>query len=87
MFRFLFQTFNFIAIELMFIILIIGLVGLLYGSLAALNQMDFKKIVAYSSIAHMNFLLIGLFSQSLFGLAGAFFLMFGHAFTSAAFFF
>jgi NADH:ubiquinone oxidoreductase subunit 4 (subunit M) len=87
MFRFLFQTFNFVGTELIFVVLIIGLVGLLYGSLAALNQMDFKKIVAYSSIAHMNFLLIVLFSQSLFGLAGAFFLMFGHAFTSAAFFF
>jgi len=73
--------------ELMFLLLDLGLLGLLYGSLAALNQIDFKKIVAYSSIAHMNFLLIGLFSQSLFGLTGAFLLMFGHAFTSGAFFF
>jgi len=73
--------------ELMFFLLDLGLLGLLYGSLAALNQIDFKKIVAYSPIAHMNFLLIGLFSQSFFGLAGAFLLMFGHAFTSGAFFF
>jgi NADH:ubiquinone oxidoreductase subunit 4 (subunit M) len=87
MFRFLFQSFGFVGLELMFIILVIGLLGLLYGSLAALNQIDFKKIVAYSSVAHMNFLLIGLFSQSLIGLAGAFFSIFSHAFTSAAFFF
>ncbi len=87
MFRFLFQSMIYVGNELMFFLLDLSLLGLLYGSLAALNQIDFKKIVAYSSIAHMNFLLIGLFSQSLFGLTGAFLLMFGHAFTSGAFFF
>jgi NADH:ubiquinone oxidoreductase subunit 4 (subunit M) len=52
----------------------------------ALNQIDIKKIIAYSSIAHMNFSLLGFFSESLLGLAGLFFLMFGHAITSGALF-
>jgi NADH-ubiquinone oxidoreductase chain 4 len=51
-----------------------------------LNQIDIKKIIAYSSIAHMNFSLIGFFSQSLLGLSGAFIMMFGHAITSGALF-
>jgi NADH:ubiquinone oxidoreductase subunit 4 (subunit M) len=54
--------------------------------MVAFCQIDIKKIIAYSSIAHMNFSILGLFSESLIGLAGMFFLMFGHAVTSGALF-
>jgi NADH:ubiquinone oxidoreductase subunit 4 (subunit M) len=54
--------------------------------MVALSQIDIKKIIAYSSIAHMNFSLFGIFSESLLGLSGIFFLMFGHAITSGALF-
>ena len=60
--------------------------GLLYSSMVALVQFDIKRVIAYSSIAHMNFLLFGLFSQTLGGIFGAFVLMFGHAITSSALF-
>lgn len=69
------------------IILVIAIIGLFYASFVALNQIDIKKIIAYSSIAHMNFSLIGLFSYFIFGLLGAFYMMLGHAFTSGALFF
>jgi len=54
--------------------------------MVALSQIDIKKIIAYSSVAHMNFSLFGMFSYSIIGIAGMFFLMLGHAITSGALF-
>src|SRR3546814_10653562 len=54
--------------------------------MVAFSQIDIKKIIAYSSIAHMNFSLIGLFSHSIVGLMGVFIFMLGHAITSGALF-
>lgn len=54
--------------------------------MAAFSQIDIKKIIAYSSVAHMNFSLLGMFSFNIIGLAGMFFLMLGHAITSGALF-
>jgi len=68
-------------------IYLFGLFGFVYSSMAALVQLDIKKTIAYSSVAHMNFLLSGLFSNCLIGVAGAFFLMLAHAITSSALFF
>jgi NADH:ubiquinone oxidoreductase subunit 4 (subunit M) len=55
--------------------------------MAAFAQIDIKKIIAYSSIAHMNFMLIGIFSNLLVGLSGSFMMMISHAITSSALFF
>jgi NADH:ubiquinone oxidoreductase subunit 4 (subunit M) len=54
--------------------------------MVAFSQLDIKKIIAYSSIAHMNFSLFGMFSSNLLGLSGMFFFMLGHAITSGALF-
>lgn len=54
--------------------------------MVALSQIDIKKTIAYSSIAHMNFSLFGMFSFSILGLAGMLYLMLGHAITSGALF-
>jgi NADH-quinone oxidoreductase subunit M len=86
MIRLLLILFFNISIDIIFIILIISLFGFSYASMIAINQIDIKKIIAYSSIAHMNFSLLGFFSESLIGLSGIFFLMFGHAITSGALF-
>ena len=77
---------NIIYIDLVFLILILALVGFLYSSMVAFNQVDIKKTIAYSSIAHMNFSIIGLFSQNLLGIFGVFIMMLGHAITSGALF-
>lgn len=53
----------------------------------ALNQQDLKKTIAYSSIAHMNFSLLGLFSGHLIGTLGALFLSLGHGIGAAGLFF
>lgn len=72
--------------DIIFFILILCLFSFTYASINALSQIDIKKVIAYSSIAHMNFSLLGFFSQNITGLFGIFFLMFGHAITSGALF-
>ena len=67
--------------------LTLGLISSVYASFLAVRQIDLKKIVAYSSIAHMSFTLLGLFSQTLSGISGAVVLMIAHGFVSAALFF
>jgi NADH:ubiquinone oxidoreductase subunit 4 (subunit M) len=86
MIRLLISFFYNIKFDIIFIILILALLGFIYGSMVALSQIDIKKIIAYSSIAHMNFSLFGLFSNSLIGVSGMLFLMIGHAITSSALF-
>lgn len=84
--RFLLSSFIYITSDLIFFLLIIAFLGFVYTSLIALNQVDIKKIIAYSSIAHMNFSLFGFFCQNILGLSGSFFMMYGHAITSSALF-
>ncbi|MEM9326394.1 MAG: NADH-quinone oxidoreductase subunit M [Bacteroidota bacterium] len=65
---------------------VVGVVSLIYGSLAAMAQNDFKRLVAYSSVAHMGFVLIGLASLTKEGMSGALFQMVSHGLTSGALF-
>jgi NADH-quinone oxidoreductase subunit M len=68
--------------------LIFGLsvIAIIYTSLVALAQEDMKKLIAYSSIAHMGFVTIGIFTLTLQGLQGGIFLMLSHGIVSAALF-
>lgn len=61
--------------------------GVIYASLTTLVQVDLKKIVAYSSVAHMNLVVLGLFSFKIQGLEGSIFLMLAHGIVSGALFF
>lgn len=65
----------------------LALLGITYSSLTALRQVDMKRIIAYASIAHMNFAVLGIFSATTEGLAGSIFLMFAHGLVSSALFF
>ena len=58
-----------------------------YASFVAMAQKDMKKMIAYSSIAHMGFVTAGIFSLSKVGIGGAIFQMLSHGFISAALFF
>jgi len=64
----------------------IGLISILYSSLVTIRQIDLKKIIAYASIGHMNFVLLGLFSQSIEGLMGSMYIMLSHGFISSGLF-
>ena len=68
--------------------LIFGLsvVAIIYTSLVALAQEDMKKLIAYSSVAHMGFVTIGIFSATHQGVQGALFQMLSHGIISAALF-
>jgi NADH-quinone oxidoreductase subunit M len=69
------------------IVLTLSTIGLLFGSIAAIRQIDIKRIIAYSSIAHMNCVVLGLFSFNIYGLEGAILQSISHGFVSGAMFF
>jgi len=68
-------------------IYVIAIISVIYASCCALVQIDFKKLIAYSSIAHMNMAILGIFSNNFFGLWGGFVMMLGHGLSSVALFF
>ncbi len=65
---------------------ILGLINVIYGAMAALAQRDLKKMVAYSSVSHMGFVLIGMAALTSAGINGAVFQMFNHGTISAMLF-
>ena len=64
----------------------LSVVAVIYTSLVALAQEDMKKLIAYSSVAHMGFVTIGIFSLNTQGLEGALLVMLSHGVVSAALF-
>lgn len=62
------------------------IIAIIYSSLTTIRQIDLKKIIAYSSVAHMNFALLGFFFNNNQGLEGSLYLMIGHGFISSALF-
>ncbi len=69
------------------LVAIIGLISLLYGSWVALRQDDMKSLVAYSSVGHMGIILLGVATQSPEGFAGAMFMQIAHGIISPLMFF
>lgn len=67
-------------------VLCLCMIGLVYASLTTLRQIDLKKIVAYSSIAHMSMVIMAIFTLSDLGMIGASFLMLAHGVASPALF-
>lgn len=67
-------------------VLALCLISIYLASFIAVRQLDMKRIIAYSSIAHMNFALLGYFSNNLFGLTGGTLLMVSHGLVSSALF-
>jgi len=65
----------------------LSIIGIIFASLNAIRQTDLKRIIAYSSIAHMNLIVLGLFSFNSIGLEGAILQSISHGFVSGALFF
>jgi len=72
--------------DLMWWIGLFGMVNIIYGALVALAQKDFKKLIAYSSVSHMGYVLLGMASLSTTGINGAIFQMFNHGTITAMLF-
>jgi proton-translocating NADH-quinone oxidoreductase chain M len=64
----------------------IAAISIIYTSLTAIRQTDFKRIIAYTSIAHMNLVILGLFSFNVIGIEGALLQSLSHGFVASALF-
>ena len=68
-------------------ILVLCLISVIYASLTAIRQTDLKRIIAYASVAHMNFIILGIFSLTIQGLEGSIIQMISHGLVSSGLFF
>nr|UKP87854.1 NADH dehydrogenase subunit 4 [Muricella sp. ANT77] len=68
------------------ILLTLALIAVIYGSLTTCRQVDAKRLIAYSSVAHMGIVIIGLFTHTMEGLIASIFLMIAHGVVSPALF-
>jgi NADH-quinone oxidoreductase subunit M len=67
-------------------IMVLALIGIIYGALVALVQPNMKKLIAYSSVSHLGFVVLGIFSFTQAGLNGAMFVMLAHGVSTGALF-
>src|SRR5438874_9580733 len=68
------------------LISLLAIVGIIYGALVAMVQPDMKKLVAYSSVSHLGFIVLGIFSFTIQGLEGAIYQMLNHGVSTGALF-
>src|SRR6185312_6916234 len=69
------------------VIVALSLIGILYGGLVAMVQPDFKKLIAYSSVAHLGFVVLGIWALTLQSVQGALLVMINHGISTGALFF
>ena len=69
------------------LILALAVIGIVYGALVSLVQPDFKKLVAYSSVSHLGFVMLGIFSLTVQSVQGALMVMINHGLSTGALFF
>ncbi len=74
------------AVELAPLMIALAVVGIVYGALVAMVQPDVKKLVAYSSVSHLGFVMLGLFAFNLQGLEGSVLQMVNHGISTGALF-
>jgi NADH-quinone oxidoreductase subunit M len=84
--RFNFTLFPEASREMAWIFIILAIIGITYGALVAMVQPDIKRLVAYSSVAHMGFVVLGMFSFTELGMQGALYTMLAHGVTTGALF-
>jgi NADH-quinone oxidoreductase subunit M len=84
--RFNFTLFPEQAREFAWIFIILAVIGIIYGALVAMVQPDMKRLVAYSSVAHMGFVILGMFSFTEWGMQGALYQMLNHGVSTGALF-
>jgi NADH-quinone oxidoreductase subunit M len=67
-------------------IVVLAVIGIVYGALVAMVQPDFKKLVAYSSVSHLGFVMLGIFALTLQSVQGALMVMISHGISTGALF-
>ncbi|MCA9728638.1 MAG: NADH-quinone oxidoreductase subunit M [Candidatus Eisenbacteria bacterium] len=84
--RFAIPLFPAAAVQAQTLFLVLAVIGIIYGALVAMVQTDVKKLVAYSSVSHLGYVMLGLFSFNLFGSSGALYQMLGHGLSTGGLF-
>ena len=84
--RFVVPLFPKAAAESSSVMMVLGIVGILYGAILAFAQTDFKRLVAYTSISHLGFVLLGVFAWNRLALEGAVMQMICHGVSTGALF-
>ncbi len=84
--RFNFALFPEATREFAPIFVVLAVIGIIYGALVAMVQPDVKRLVAYSSVSHMGFVVLGMFSFTEWGMQGALYQMLNHGVSTGALF-
>jgi len=84
--RFNLGLFPTVAREAAWLMITLSIIGIIYGALVAMVQPDVKRLVAYSSVSHMGFVVLGLFSFTQFGMQGSLYQMLNHGVSTGALF-
>jgi NADH-quinone oxidoreductase subunit M len=69
------------------VVVVLAVVGMLYGALVAMVQPDFKKLIAYSSVSHLGFVVLGIWALTVQSVQGALMVMINHGISTGALFF
>ncbi len=84
--RFNLGLFPTVAREAAWLMITLSIIGIIYGALVAMVQPDVKRLVAYSSVSHMGFVVLGMFSFTQFGMQGSLYQMLNHGVSTGALF-
>ena len=84
--RFAFPLFPDAVAQYQFIFMLLGSIAIVYGAWVAMVQPDVKKLVAYSSVSHMGYVVVGLFSLNEMGVTGSIYQMLNHGISTPALF-
>jgi len=74
------------APEVTSVVVILAVIGIIYGALVAMVQPDFKKLIAYSSVSHLGFVMLGIWALTTQSVAGAIIIMINHGISTGALF-
>ncbi len=85
-FRYAFPLFPQAVIQYQLVFMILGAIAITYGALVAFVQSDIKKLVAYSSVSHMGYVIVGLFSLNALGVGGGLYQMLNHGISTGGLF-
>ena len=84
--RFMIPLFPYAMLYFTPLVYTICIISIIYASATTIRQIDLKKIIAYSSVVHMNFALLGLFTNTSYGIEGSLYFMLGHGIVSSGLF-
>jgi NADH-quinone oxidoreductase subunit M len=68
------------------VIIVLAVISILYGAFLAIGARDLKRLIAYTSISHFGFIIMGIFAMTSQAQSGAILYMFNHGFSTAALF-